>query len=116
MCAVIDRAYSPKGLEIAHRFEFGNGGTDRLKRTHTCGELSVANAGQITTLKGWVDVRRDHGQLVFIDLRDREGITQIVFDATNSPVHDLAKTLRSEFVIEVSGKVRARAEGLANPN
>ena len=63
-----------------------------------------------------MDVRRDHGQLVFIDLRDREGITQIVFDATNAPVHDLAKTLRSEFVVEVSGKVRKRADGLANPN
>jgi len=67
-------------------------------------------------LKGWVDVRRDHGQLVFIDLRDREGITQIVFDASNAPVHDLAKTLRSEFVIEVHGRVRVRGEGLANPN
>jgi len=87
-----------------------------LKRTHTCGELTSADAGQATTLKGWVDVRRDHGQLVFIDLRDREGITQIVFDARNAPVHDLAKTLRSEFVIEVSGNVRVRAEGLANPN
>jgi aspartyl-tRNA synthetase len=87
-----------------------------LKRTHTCGELSVANAGQTTTLKGWVDVRRDHGQLVFIDLRDREGITQIVFDATNAPIHDVAKTLRSEFVVEVTGKVRLRAEGLANAN
>lgn len=87
-----------------------------MKRTHTCGELTSADAGQATTLKGWVDVRRDHGQLVFIDLRDREGITQIVFDARNAPVHDLAKTLRSEFVIEVSGNVRVRAEGLANPN
>lgn len=87
-----------------------------MKRTHSCGELTAANAGQNTTLKGWVDVRRDHGQLVFIDLRDREGITQIVFDATNAPVHDVAKTLRTEFVVEVQGKVRVRAEGLANPN
>jgi aspartyl-tRNA synthetase len=87
-----------------------------LKRTHSCGELTLANDGQTTTLKGWVDVRRDHGQLVFVDLRDRDGMTQIVFDATNAPVHDLAKTLRSEFVIEVTGKVRVRAEGLANPN
>src|SRR5262245_47412223 len=65
---------------------------------------------------GWVARRRDHGQLVFVDLRDRDGITQVVFDATNGPVHDRAKTLRSEFVIAVQGKVRARAEGLANPN
>jgi len=87
-----------------------------LKRTHTCGELTSASAGVSAVLKGWVDVRRDHGQLVFIDLRDREGITQIVFDASNAPVHDLAKTLRSEFVIEVHGRVRVRGEGLANPN
>jgi aspartyl-tRNA synthetase len=65
---------------------------------------------------GWVDTRRDHGQLVFVDLRDREGITQVVFDAANGAVHELAKTLRSEFVIAVTGKVRRRGEGLANPN
>src|SRR5262245_28688348 len=87
-----------------------------LKRTHSCGELTTANAGQPVTLMGWVDTRRDHGQLVFIDLRDRDGITQIVFDATNASVHDPAKNLRSEFVIAVRGKARARAEGLANPN
>jgi aspartyl-tRNA synthetase len=87
-----------------------------LKRTHSCGELITANAGQSVTLMGWVDTRRDHGQLVFIDLRDRAGITQVVFEATNSTVHDLAKTLRSEFVIAATGKVRVRGEGLANPN
>src|SRR6187549_561522 len=65
---------------------------------------------------GWVDTRRDHGQLVFIDLRDRAGITQVVFEATNAAVHDLAKTLRSEFVIAATGKVRVRGEGLSNPN
>ena len=65
---------------------------------------------------GWVDTRRDHGQLVFIDLRDRAGITQVVFEATNATVHDLAKTLRSEFVIAATGKVRVRGEGLSNPN
>jgi len=65
---------------------------------------------------GWVARRRDHGQLVFIDLRDRDGITQIVFDGANGPVHDLAKTLRSEFVIAVTGAVRRRGEGLVNPN
>jgi aspartyl-tRNA synthetase len=87
-----------------------------LKRTHTCGELTTANAGETTILMGWVARRRDHGQLVFIDLRDRDGITQIVFDAANGAVHDLAKTLRTEFVVAVSGKVRKRAEGLANSN
>lgn len=86
------------------------------KRTHSCGELTSINAGQTTTLMGWVDTRRDHGQLVFVDLRDREGITQVVFDATTGPVHDIAKTLRSEFVVAVTGKVRVRGEGLTNPN
>ena len=87
-----------------------------MKRTHSCGELTTASAGQGVTLMGWVDTRRDHGQLVFIDLRDRAGITQVVFEATNATVHDLAKTLRSEFVIAATGKVRVRGEGLANPN
>jgi len=87
-----------------------------LKRTNSCGELTSKDAGQSVVLMGWVDTRRDHGQLVFVDLRDREGITQIVFDATNAPVHDVAKTLRSEFVIEVAGKIRVRGAGLSNPN
>jgi len=87
-----------------------------MKRTHTCGELTNVNAGQSTTLMGWVDTRRDHGQLVFVDLRDREGITQIVFDATIGAVHDIAKTLRSEFVVAVTGNVRVRGEGMTNPN
>ena len=87
-----------------------------MKRTHNCGELTSTNAGQATTLMGWVDTRRDHGQLVFVDLRDREGITQVVFDATTGPVHDIAKTLRSEFVVAVTGKVRVRGEGMSNPN
>jgi aspartyl-tRNA synthetase len=86
------------------------------KRTHSCGELTKTNAGQSVTLMGWVDTRRDHGQLVFVDLRDREGITQVVFDATTGPVHDIAKTLRSEFVVAVTGNVRVRGEGMSNPN
>src|SRR6185503_9167940 len=87
-----------------------------MKRTHSCGELTKVNAGQSTTLMGWVDTRRDHGQLVFVDLRDREGITQVVFDATTGAVHDIAKTLRSEFVVAVTGNVRVRGEGMTNPN
>jgi aspartyl-tRNA synthetase len=86
------------------------------QRSHSCGQLNREHAGKSVVLKGWVDTRRDHGQLVFVDLRDREGITQIVFDAANARVHDVAKSLRSEFVIAVEGKVRVRAEGLANPN
>src|SRR4029453_267098 len=65
---------------------------------------------------GWVDTRRAHGQLIFIDLRDRAGITQIVFEATNVSTHELAKKLRSEFVIAATGTVPGRGSGLANPN
>jgi aspartyl-tRNA synthetase len=90
---------------------------EHLKATHTCGELTAANQGQTALLMGWVNRWRDHGQLIFVDLRDREGITQIVFNAENNPdLHRSAKTLRSEFVIAMQGKVRVRGKGLENPN
>src|SRR3989442_7670295 len=90
---------------------------ETLKRTHTCGELTASNEEQEAFLMGWVDRRRDHGQLIFVDLRDREGVTQVVFSAeVHAEVHRAAKVLRSEFVIAVRGKVRRRENGLANPN
>ena len=90
---------------------------EQLKRTHTCGELTAANAGQEVALMGWVNRWRDHGQLIFVDLRDREGMTQIVFNAeNNAELHRNAKSLRSEFVIGVRGQVRVRDKGLENPN
>src|SRR5438309_8616586 len=90
---------------------------ETLKRTHTCGELTASNEEQDAFLMGWVDRRRDHGQLIFVDLRDREGVTQVVFSAeVHAEVHRAAKVLRSEFVIAVRGKVRRRENGLANPN
>ncbi|MCB0190517.1 MAG: aspartate--tRNA ligase [Anaerolineae bacterium] len=86
-------------------------------RTHTCNALHLDNVGEEVTLSGWVHRRRDHGGLVFIDLRDRWGLTQIVFDPdTNTDMHNLAQTLRNEYVIQVTGLVRARPEGQANPN
>src|SRR5689334_12570749 len=89
---------------------------EKLKRTHTCGELTAKNQGQPVSLTGWVDNWRDHGQLIFIDLRDRTGITQIVFRAeNNADIHKSAKGVRSEFVIAVHGKVGLRGEGLSNP-
>src|SRR5579872_4833599 len=89
---------------------------ENFKRTHSCGALTVAEAGQQALLMGWVARRRDHGQLTFIDIRDREGITQVVFDAEhNAESHHAAKDLRSEFVIAVQGVVRARG-GAKNPN
>lgn len=89
----------------------------QLKRTHNCGELRAGDAGKTVTLMGWVNSRRDHGSLLFIDLRDREGMTQIVFDEQAAPeIHDRAKDARSEYVIAVTGKVRARDANTINPN
>lgn len=86
-------------------------------RTHTCGELHASNIGQQVTLAGWVNRRRDHGGLVFLDIRDRYGITQVIADPEHSPeAHRLASELRSEYVVQVSGKVVPRLAGTENPN
>jgi aspartyl-tRNA synthetase len=90
---------------------------EQLQRTHTCGELTAVNKGLEVLLMGWVNRWRDHGQLLFVDLRDRDGITQIVFNAeNNADLHRFGKTLRSEFVIAARGQVRVRDKGLENPN
>jgi aspartyl-tRNA synthetase len=87
----------------------------RTVRSHHCGELGETNIDQEVTLCGWVGKRRDHGGLIFIDLRDRYGITQIVFDpAVQKDSHERAGKLRSEFVIWVKGKVRHRPKGMTN--
>jgi len=87
------------------------------KRTHTCGELREINIGKNVVLNGWVAVRRDLGGVIFIDMRDRHGITQIVFEPSFNPnEHEQAKKLRSEFVISIEGKVRKRPEGTENPS
>ena len=87
------------------------------KRTHTCGELRPDSIGKKVTLNGWVDVRRDLGGVIFIDIRDRYGKTQVVFNPQqNGDAHQLAKELRSEFVISVSGTVEMRPEGTVNPD
>lgn len=88
-----------------------------LKRSHHCGELSLADIGRTVTLAGWVASRRDHGGVMFIDLRDRYGLTQIVFDSEQHPlVHQLADRLRNEYVVSVKGVVTSRPEGSANPH
>ena len=86
-----------------------------MYRTHTCGELRASHDSETVTLSGWVHRRRDHGELIFIDLRDRYGLTQIVFDpALNKEAHALAETVRPEFVLKVTGKVGVRPAGLEN--
>ena len=80
-----------------------------MHRTHTAGELNASNIGQNVTLSGWVANRRDHGGLIFIDLRDRYGITQTVFDPShNQDAWQIADTFRSEYVVKLTGVVRAR--------
>ncbi len=85
-------------------------------RTHTCGQLRAEDNEQQVTLAGWVHRRRDHGGLIFIDLRDRWGLTQIVFDpSTSAEMHDAAHALRNEYVVQVTGRVRHRPAGQTNP-
>jgi aspartyl-tRNA synthetase len=88
-----------------------------LQRTHKCGDLRSTNSGEIVTLMGWINRRRDHGNLIFLDLRDRTGITQVVLDKEVSPeAHAKAEAARPEYVVAVTGVLRKRGEGLANPN
>ena len=87
-----------------------------LQRTHGCGVLRAANEGETVTLMGWVNRRRDHGDLIFLDVRDRSGITQVVFDkSVSAEAHARAEAARPEFVVAVTGMVRLRGEGLTNP-
>ena len=85
-------------------------------RTHDNGELRQANVEQTVTLCGWVQRRRDHGGVIFIDLRDRTGLVQVVFEPENRAVFSEAEAIRSEFVLEIAGTVRLRPEGMRNAN
>ncbi len=88
-----------------------------MYKSHTCGQLRVADHGQQVTLAGWVNRRRDHGGLIFIDLRDRWGLTQVVFNPEiNAETHATAGALRNEYIIQVRGTVNQRPAGLTNPN
>jgi len=85
-------------------------------RSHTCGELRQEHVGATVTLAGWVHRRRDHGELIFIDLRDRYGITQVVFDSAVTAAHRVAEEARSEYVLQVRGVVRPRPAEAVNPD
>jgi len=86
-----------------------------MRRTHTCWELSAEDVGKEVVLMGWVQRRRDHGGVIFVDLRDRDGITQVVFNpAVDKAVHEKAHVIRSEFVLGVRGRVDHRPEGMVN--
>ena len=88
-----------------------------LRRSHSCGALRAADEGQAVVLMGWVHRRRDHGGVIFVDLRDREGITQVVFhEDVGAAVHSRAEELRPEFVVAVEGRVAPRGPAAVNPN
>ena len=87
-----------------------------MLKTYTCGQLRSDDVGKEVTLAGWVNRSRDHGGLIFIDLRDREGVTQVVFNPDiSSHAHRLAAEARLEYVLQVKGKVHQRPEGMENP-
>ena len=89
-----------------------------MLKTISCGDVRAEHIGKTVTLAGWVHRRRDHGGLIFIDMRDREGIVQVVFNPDNAPggIHAIAESLRNEWVVQVTGTVTARPEGTENPN
>lgn len=89
---------------------------ENMRRTHNCGELGIKDVGKEVVLMGWVLRRRDHGGVIFVDLRDREGITQVVFNPkVDKAVHAKAHAIRNEYVLGVKGKVDPRPEGMINP-
>ena len=85
-------------------------------RSDYCGLVSRKHLGQVVTVQGWVHRRRDHGGVIFIDLRDREGLLQVVCDPDTPETFKVAESLRGEFVVSISGKVRVRPEGTINAN
>ena len=84
-------------------------------RSHYCGTLTTANIDETVTICGWVDRRRDHGGVIFLDMRDRDGVVQVVFDPDTGEHFERADQVRSEYVLRVTGRVRARGEGTVNP-
>lgn len=108
------RIIEPKHMNFSCAFYFSK--FSIMHRTHTAWELNASHIWQTVTLSGWVANRRDHGGLIFIDIRDRYGITQTVYDPTeNKDAHTIADTFRSEYVVKLTGVVRSRPEWQTNP-
>src|SRR6202047_5312778 len=84
-------------------------------RTHYCGQVDESLTGKVVTVAGWAHRRRDHGGVIFIDLRDREGLVQVVCDPDRAETFAAADKVRNEFVLRVKGMVRRRPEGTVNP-
>lgn len=87
-----------------------------MMRTHYCGSLTEAQIDQTVTLCGWVHRRRDHGGVIFLDMRDRDGLVQVVIDPDTPEAFATADKARSEYVLKITGRVRRRYEGTENPN
>lgn len=103
-------------IEKSPSFHYNSSKEDGVLKTHSCGELTTKHIGKKVTLAGWVHRRRDHGRLVFIDLRDREGVVQVVFNPEVSRAgHEIADKMRNEYVIKVEGEVNRRPPGTENP-
>ena len=85
-------------------------------RTHYCGAITDTLVGDTVTICGWVDRRRDHGGVIFLDMRDRDGIVQVVFDPDTEESFALADRVRSEYVLQITGRVRDRDAATINPN
>ena len=86
-----------------------------MMRSHYCGDINEKHLGEEVEICGWVHRRRDHGGVIFIDLRDREGVVQVVFDPDRAEPFAIAENVRSEYVLRLKGRVRPRPEGTTNP-
>ena len=87
-----------------------------MMRSHYCGQLNKSLEGQEVTICGWVHRRRDHGGVIFFDIRDREGLAQVVFDPDREQTFAKADKVRNEYVVKITGKVRPRPAGTVNTN
>jgi aspartyl-tRNA synthetase len=88
----------------------------KMLKTHNCGELNISDDGKSVVLAGWLQVRRDLGGLIFLELRDRSGLVQVTVDPSVGEAFSVAEKVRSEYVLQIEGKVRIRPEGTVNPN